>query len=109
MYTAGTSMSNRCSGAIVSCSLACVVGALVAPAPQGFGSRVLMYTDMCYGGLVWCLFALGADWFGGRVGCGCGLWLRCSLDGPCQESRVSGFGVWLGLDSCWGFGLVRRL
>ena len=83
VYTAGTSMSNWCSGAIVLCSLACVVGALVAPAPQGCGSRVLMYTDMGYGGLVWCLFALGAGWLGGRVGCGCGLWLRCSLDGPC--------------------------
>ena len=48
-YTAGTSMGNWCSGAIVSCSLACVVGALAA-APQGCGSRVLMYTGMGQGG-----------------------------------------------------------
>ena len=44
-YTAGTSMGNWCSGAILSCSLACVVSAL-AVAPQGCGSRVLMYTGM---------------------------------------------------------------
>ena len=48
-YTAGRSMGNWCSGAIVSCSLACVVGALAA-APQGCGSCVLMYTDMGQGG-----------------------------------------------------------
>ena len=42
-------MGNWCSGAIVSCSLACVVGALAA-APQGCGSRVLMYTGMGQGG-----------------------------------------------------------
>ena len=29
-----------------------------------------------------CLFAFGAGWLGGCVGCGCGLWLRCSLGGP---------------------------
>ena len=33
-------------------------------------------------GLVRCLFASGADRLGGCVGCGCGLWLRCSLGGP---------------------------
>ena len=43
-------MGNWCSGAIVSCSLACVVGALVAAAPQACGSRVLMYTGMGHGG-----------------------------------------------------------
>ena len=37
-------MGNWCSGAMVLCSLACVVGALVAVAPQGCGSRFLMYT-----------------------------------------------------------------
>ena len=42
-------MGNWCSGVIVSCSLACVVGALAA-APQGCGSRVLMYTGMGQGG-----------------------------------------------------------
>ena len=50
-YTAGRSMGNWCSGAIVSCSLACVVGGL-ATAPGGFGSRILMYTGM------------GQGWFG---------------------------------------------
>ena len=42
-YTAGTGMGTWCCGAIVLCSLACVVGALVADAPQGCGLRVLMY------------------------------------------------------------------
>ena len=45
-------MGNWCSGAIVLCSLACVVGALAAFAPQWCGSRVLMYTGM------------GQGWFG---------------------------------------------
>ena len=49
-YTAGTGMGNWCSGAIVSRSLACVVGAVVAAAPQGCHSRVLMYTRMGQGG-----------------------------------------------------------
>ena len=35
-----------------------------------------------YQGLVRCLFAFGAGWLGGRVGCGCGLWQLCSLGGP---------------------------
>ena len=43
-------MGNWCSGAIVSCFLARVVGALVAAAPQGCGLRVLMYTCMGQGG-----------------------------------------------------------
>ena len=43
------------------------------------------------------------------MGCGCGLWLRCSLGGLCWESRVSGFGVWLGFDLCLRSGSVRRL
>ena len=43
-------MGNWCSGAIVLCSLACVVGALVAAAPQMCGSRVLMYTVTGQGG-----------------------------------------------------------
>ena len=43
-------MGNWCSGAKVSCSLACDVGALVAAAPQGCGSPVLMYTGMVQGG-----------------------------------------------------------
>ena len=42
-------MGNWCSGAIVSCPLVCVVGALVAAAPQGFGSLFLMYTGMGQG------------------------------------------------------------
>ena len=43
-YTAGTGMGNWCSRAIVLCFLACVVGALVAAAPQWCGSRLLLYT-----------------------------------------------------------------
>ena len=43
-------MGNWCSASIVSCSLVCVVGALVAATPQGCGSRVLMYTAMGQGG-----------------------------------------------------------
>ena len=49
-YTAGTGMGNWCGGAKVLYSLACVVGALVPTAPQGCGSRVLMYTVMGQGG-----------------------------------------------------------
>ena len=49
-YTAGTGTGSRCSGAIVLCPLARVVGALAAVAPQGCGSRVLMYTGMGQGG-----------------------------------------------------------
>ena len=37
------------------------------------------------------------------MGCGCGLCPRISLCGPGLESRVDGFGVWLGFDLCWGF------
>ena len=43
-------MGYWCSGAIVLCSLACVVGAFAA-ALQGCGSHVLMYTGMGQGGL----------------------------------------------------------
>ena len=49
-HTAGTGMGNWCSGAIVLFSLVCVVRALVAAAPQGCGSRVLMYTGTGQGG-----------------------------------------------------------
>ena len=49
-YTAGTGTGSWCGGAIVLCPLACVVGALAAFAPQGCGSRVLMYTGMGQGG-----------------------------------------------------------
>ena len=74
-------MSNWCSGVRVLCSPVCVVGALSAAAPQGCGSRALMYTVRVRVGLVSCLFAFGAGWLGGCVGCWCGLWLRCSLGG----------------------------
>ena len=50
MYTAGTGMGNLCSGAIVLQFLVCVVVALVAVAPQGGSSRVLMYMGMGQGG-----------------------------------------------------------
>ena len=35
------------------------------------------------------------------MGCGCGLWLHCSLGGIIYESSVGGYGVRLGFDSCW--------
>ena len=49
VYTAGTGTASWCGGAIVSCPLACVVGAVTAVAPKGCGSRVLMYTGMGQG------------------------------------------------------------
>ena len=49
-YTAGTGTGSWCGGAIVLCPLVCVVGAVAAVAPQGCGSRVLMYTGMGQGG-----------------------------------------------------------
>ena len=50
VHTAGTGMGNWCSGAIVLRPLVCVVVGLVAAAPQGCGSRVLMYTGTGQGG-----------------------------------------------------------
>ena len=49
-YTAGTGTGSWCGGAIVLCPLACVVPAVAAVAPQGCGSRVLMYTGLGQGG-----------------------------------------------------------
>ena len=49
-YTAGTGTGSWCGGALVLCPLVCVVGAVAAVAPQGCGSRVLMYTGMGQGG-----------------------------------------------------------
>ena len=43
-------MGSWCGGAIALCPLACVVGAVAAVAPQGCGSRVLMYTGLGQGG-----------------------------------------------------------
>ena len=43
-------MGSCCGGAIALCPLACVVGAVAAVAPQGCGSRVLMYMGMGQGG-----------------------------------------------------------
>ena len=43
-------MGNWCGGAIALCPLACVAGAVAAVAPQGCGSRVLMYMGMGQGG-----------------------------------------------------------
>ena len=48
-HTAGTGTGNWRSGAIVLCPLVCVVGALVAAAPTGCSSRVLMYTGTAQG------------------------------------------------------------
>ena len=64
-------MGTWCSGVRVSCSLACVVGALAAATPQGRGSRVLMYTGMGQGGFGWlprCFWCLMVR----RL---CGLWV----------------------------------
>ena len=49
-YTAGTGTGSWCGGAIALCPLACVIGAVAAVAPQGCGSRVLMYTGLGQGG-----------------------------------------------------------
>ena len=43
-------MGSWWSGAIVLCSLVCVVGTLVAAVPQGCGLRVLTYTGTGQGG-----------------------------------------------------------
>ena len=70
-YTAGTGMGSWCSGAIALCPLACVVGALAAVAPQGCGSRVLMYTGLGQGGFGE-VFLCFWSWLVRRL---CGLWV----------------------------------
>ena len=70
-YTAGTGMGSWCGGAIALCPLACVVGAVTAVAPQGCGSRVLMYTGLGQGGfgeVSLCFWS----WLVRRL---CGLWV----------------------------------
>ena len=70
-YTAGTSTGSWCGGAIALCPLACVVGAVAAVAPQGRGSRVLMYTGLGQGGfgeVSLCFWS----WLVRRL---CGLWV----------------------------------
>ena len=70
-YTAGTGTGSWCGGAIVLCPLACVVGAVAAVAPQGCGSRVLMYTGSGQGGfgeVSLCFWS----WLVRRL---CGLWV----------------------------------
>ena len=70
-YTAGTGMGRWCGGAIALCPLACVVGAVAAVAPQGCGSRVLMYTGLGQGGfgeVSLCFWS----WLVRRL---CGLWV----------------------------------
>ena len=42
-------MGSWCGGVIALCPLACVAGAVAAVAPQGCGSRVLMYMGMGQG------------------------------------------------------------
>ena len=64
-------MANWCSGAVVLSFAACAVGALSPAAPQGCGSRVLMYMGTGQGGFgqlplcFWC-------WLVRRL---CGLWV----------------------------------
>ena len=70
-YTAGTGTGSWCGAAIVLCPLACVVGAVAAVAPQGCGSRVLMYTGLGQGGfgeVSLCFWS----WLVRRL---CGLWV----------------------------------
>ena len=70
-YTAGTGTGSWCGGAIALCPLACVVGAVAAVAPQGCGSRVLMYTGLGQGGfgeVSLCFWT----WLVRRL---CGLWV----------------------------------
>ena len=64
-------MGSWCGGAIALCSLACVVGTVAAVAPQGCGSRVLMYTGLGqvgFGEVSLCFW----DWLVRRL---CGLWV----------------------------------
>ena len=70
-YTAATGTGSWCGGAIALCPLACVVGAVAAVAPQGCGSRVLMYTGLGQGGfgeVSLCFWS----WLVRRL---CGLWV----------------------------------
>ena len=70
-YTAGTGTGSWCGGAIALCPLACVVGAVAAVAPQGRGSRVLMYTGLGqvgFGEVSLCFWS----WLVRRL---CGLWV----------------------------------
>ena len=70
-YTAGTGTGSWCGGAIALCPLACVVGAVAALAPQGCGSRVLMYTGLGQGGfgeVSLCFWSWLVRWL-------CGLWV----------------------------------
>ena len=64
-------MGSWCGGAIALCPLACFVGAVAAVAPQGCGSRVLMYTGLGQGGfgeVSLCFWS----WLVRRL---CGLWV----------------------------------
>ena len=70
-YTAGTGTGSWCGGATLWCLLACVVGALAAVAPQGCGSRVLMYTGLGQSGLGEVSLCFWS-WLVGRL---CGLWV----------------------------------
>ena len=64
-------MGSWCGDAIALCPLACVVSAVAAVAPQGCGSRVLMYTGLGQGGfgeVSLCFWS----WLVRRL---CGLWV----------------------------------
>ena len=102
-------MGSWCGGARALCPLACAVGAVAAVAPQGCGSRVLMYTGLGQGGfgeVSLCFWS----WLVRRL---CGLWVWAV--GTLFPRRAwlgvkgSGFGVCLGFDLCLGSGSVRRL
>ena len=70
-YTAGTGTGSWCGGAIALCPLACVVAAVAAVAPQGCGSRILMYTGLGQGGFGEVSLCF-RSWLVRRL---CGLWV----------------------------------
>ena len=85
-HAAGTGMGSWCGAAIALCPLACVVGAVAAVAPQGCGSRVLMYTGLGQGGF-------------GEVSLCFWSWLVRRLCGLCVWAVVTLFlrRAWLGV------------
>ena len=109
-------LEQRCSSAVflVVVRVACVFSAV---APQGCGTRVMMYTGAGWGGFGWvslCVLVTlraglvgvtrgsgGAGWLGGCDGCGRRLWLLFRLDGRGQARRVRGCGAWFVFVGSW--------
>ena len=87
-------MGSWCGAAIALCPLACVVGAVAAVAPQGCGSRVLMYTGLGQGGfgeVSLCFWR----WLVWAVGVGCGYVVPSAGLVRSQRLAVSGCGLGL--------------